>query len=337
MTLAGEIIMNCPNCHQPNVGDARFCAQCGTPLAQAATPPPPAAPPRAAAPAARASGSNKLVLIILGVVFALVLVVGIGVYAVFHMVANKVRSLANAGAQTSSQNSDTQQGAAFTGNVIGGMLGTDAKGKSDIANALNNMAKAGQQIEQRQQASGGQPNAADTQQAMNAAGGLLSAMGHSLGGAQRHDPVDFRTLQALLPTSLPGLQRGTPQGVSDAAMGIKTTEAAVDFSGPDGAQVHVGIKDAAAFSGIAGLAAMANAHESEQGNDYERNETLGGRSVHEVWESSGKSGKLSVLVGKRFAVTVNGYGVDMDVLKGALAQVDLDKLEAMKDANPVTQ
>lgn len=288
----------------------------------------------------KSSGSNKVVLIILGVVFALVLLVVIGVYAAFHMVANKVRSLANGGAQTSAQTSDAkgaQQGAAITGNVIGGLLGTDAKGKSDIANALNNMAQAGQQIEQHQQANNGQPNAADTQQAVNAAGGLLSAMGHSLGGATRHDPVDFHTLQAMLPAALPGLQRGTPQGTSDTAMGIKATEAAVNFSGPDGAQLHVSIKDAAAFSGLAGLAEMANAHESEQGNDYERNESIGGRSVHEVWEAAGKSGKLSVLVGKRYAVNINGYGVDMEVLKSALSQIDLDKLEAMKDANPVAQ
>jgi hypothetical protein len=202
---------------------------------------------------------------------------------------------------------------------------------------LNNIAQTGQQIEQHQQANNGQPDAADTQQAMNAAGGLLSAVGHSLGGAKRHDPVDFHTLEAMLPGSVPGMQRGTPQGSSDSAMGIKATEAAVSFNGPNGAQVRVDIKDATAFSGLAGIAQMANAHESEQGDSYERNETVRGYNVHEVWEGAGKSGKLSVLVGKRYAVTVNGYGVDMDVLKGVLAQIDFDKLEAMKDVNAVAQ
>lgn len=336
--------MNCPSCQHPNDADARFCAQCGAPLVAAAPPPPlppvaappPAAPPRAPAPAARKSGSNKLVLIILGVVLALVLLIVVGIYAAFHMVANKVRSLANGNAQTSAQ-TETEKGAAMTGNIIGGLLGTDAKGKADISSALNNIAQAGQQMEQHQKGADGQPNAADTQQAMNAAGGLLSAMGHSLGGAQRHDPVDFHALEAMLPTSVPGMQRGAPTGASDAAMGIKSTEAEVQFNAPGGGQVQVVIKDATAFSGLAGLAAMANAHESEQGGNYEKNETIAGRNVHETWTASNRHGKLELLVGRRFGVTVEGYGVDMDVLKGTLSQIDLDKLEAMKDANPVAQ
>jgi hypothetical protein len=31
---------------------------------------------------------------------------------------------------------------------------------------------------------------------------------------------------------------------------------------------------------------MANASESEQGDDYEKNETLGGRNAHEKWNTS---------------------------------------------------
>lgn len=330
--------MNCPNCRHANAGDARFCSECGTALP--AAPPPPAG---AAAAPPRKSAGNKVVLIVLGVFLGLVLLAAVGIYAAFHLVASKVRAIAGTG-QTSSQaagaastDSETRQGATVAGNVIGGLLGTDAKGKADIGQALDNVARAGQQIGQHQATGGAEPNAADTQQALTAAGGLLGAMGRSLGGAQRHAPVDFRTLVSLLPTRVPGLQRGTPAGAGDAAMGVKTTEATVDFRGPDGAQVRVLIKDVAAFSGVAGFAQLANQHESQQGNDYERNETLGGYRVHAVWEDASKSGRLSVLVGKRFAVDVNGYGVDMDLLRATLAQIDLGKLESMQDANPVAE
>ena len=238
-----------------------------------------------------------------------------------------------------SQEAERQRAAESVGNVLGGMLGTDAKGKSDIGAAIQNMADAGRNIEQHEKATGntgGAPNAADTQQAVGAAGGLLNALGHSLGGEHRHDPVDFHTLQALLPSALPGLQRATPKGESNVAMGIKATSAEVDFSGNGNARVNVTIKDASAIAGLAALAEMAQ-HESEQGDSYEKNETLSGQNVHEKWDSASRHGELSLIVAKRFAVDVTGDNVDMDVLKRALAQVDLGKLDSMKDANPTAQ
>lgn len=238
------------------------------------------------------------------------------------------------------QQAQQQQAANTVGNVIGGMLGTDAKGKSDIGNAISNMAQAGRQIEQHEQATGntsGTPDAADTQQAMGAAGNLLSALGHSLGGEHRHDPVDFHTLQGLLPSSLSGMQRGTPKGEANAALGIKTTSAEVDFAGDRNARVNVSIKDASALSGLAGLAEMVNSQQSEQGGSYEKSETVSGQNVHEKWDASTRHGELSLIVTKRFGVDVTGDNVDMGVLKNTLAQVDLGKLESMKDANPAAQ
>ena len=239
-----------------------------------------------------------------------------------------------------SQEAQQQRAADAVGGVLGGMLGTDAKGKSDIGDAVKNMADTGRQIEQHDQAtgnSGGTPDAADTQKAMGAAGGLLSALGHSLGGAQRHDPVDFHVLVALLPSSLSGMQRGTPKGEANAALGFKTAAAEVDFAGKGNERVNVSIKDGSAVSALAGLAEMAQSQTSEQGDSYERTETLSGQNVHEKWDASSRHGELSLIVGKRFGVDVIGNNVDMDTLKRALAQIDLGKLDSMKNANPTAQ
>lgn len=249
-------------------------------------------------------------------------------------------ALAGAPSHEAGQQAQQQQAANTVGNAIGGILGTDAKGKSDIGNAINNMAQAGRQIEQHQQATsntGGTPDAADTQQAMGAAVGLLGALGHSLGGAHRHDPVDFHTLQGLLPSSLSGMQRGTPKGEANAALGIKSTSAEVDFAGDGNARINVSIQDASAISGLAGLAEMVDSQQSEQGGSYEKSETLSGQSVHEKWDASTRHGELSLIVARRFGVDVTGDNVDMDVLKNTLAQVDLGKLESMKDSNPAAQ
>ena len=238
------------------------------------------------------------------------------------------------------QQARQQQAANTVGNVIGGILGTDDKGRSDIGNALNNLQQAGQQIKQHDQATGntnGTPDAADTQQAMTAAGGLLGALAHSLGGDRRHDPVDFHTLQGLLPSSLSGMQRSTPKGEANAALGIKTTSAEVDFAGDGNARINVSIKDASALSALAGLADMADSQESEQGGSYEKSESLSGQNVHEKWDASTRHGELSLIVAKRFGVDVTGDNVNMDVLKSTLAQIDLGKLESMKDANPIAQ
>ena len=334
--------MNCHNCQHANAEGARFCAQCGAALAQTA---PVASAPTPAAAAAPPSSSNKTALIVLGVIFGVILIFVVGIYSFFHMVANKVRALASGDAQTTSQSSDsstdadTQQGAQVTGNVIGNILGTDAKGKSDIGKAINNMAQTGQQIDQHDKTNGnnGAPDAQDTQQAMNAAGGLLGALAGSLGGAHRHDPVDFHSLENLLPSSLSGMQRGTPRGEANQAMGIKASSADVDFNGQNNAHINVSIKDAAAVSGLAGLAEMANSQQSEQGDSYEKNETLSGQNVHEKWDAQSKHGELSLIVAKRFGVDVTGDNVDMDALKSALSQIDFGKLESMKDANPTAQ
>lgn len=328
--------MNCPKCQYPNTAAARFCAGCGASLEVA-----PAGPGHRLSPGVPAPArGNKTALIVLGVLFGVVLLFAIGVYGVVHRFANKVRALVGDGAQTSSQqgpDADAKQGAKVMGNVIGGLLGTDAKGKSDIGTALNHLALAGQRIDEHQRAAGGSGDATDaqdTQQAMQATGNLLGALAGSLGGAQRHDPVDFHTLQGLLPAALPGMQRGAPRGESDQAMGIKSTSAGADYAGADHAHINVSISDATAVSGIAGLAQMADRKEWEQGDSYERNRTLRGYTVHEKWDAPGRHGELSLIIAKRFGVTVTGYNIDMGALESALAQVDFGKLEAMKDANP---
>jgi len=249
-------------------------------------------------------------------------------------------ALTGATSREAEQQAEQQRAANTVGNVIGGILGTDDKGRSDIGNAIHNMQQAGRQIEQHDQATGntsGTPDAADAQQAMGAAGGLLSALAHSLGGEHRHDPVDFHTLQGLLPSSLSGMQRSTPKGEANAALGIKTTSAEVDFVGDGNARINVSIKDASAISALAGLAEMADSQQSEQGGSYEKSESLSGQNVHEKWDASTRHGELSLIVAKRFGVDVTGDNVDMDVLKRTLAQVDLGKLESMKDANPAAQ
>jgi hypothetical protein len=64
---------------------------------------------------------------------------------------------------------------------------------------------------------------------------------------------------------------------------------------------------------------------------------IGGRTVHEKYDAPAKKGELSVIVAKRFSVDLSGNGVDMKALEQSLGQIDLARLESMKDAGAQPQ
>jgi Yip1 domain/zinc-ribbon domain len=221
------------------------------------------------------------------------------------------------------------QGAATVGNAIGNMLGTDAKGKADLGAAVSNLTKAG---EAQQPASG----AADTQNVPSAgaaAGGLLTALGGALGGSNRVAPVDFKSLESLLPASLPGMKRTSAEGENQGALGVKTSSAKADYAANDGSTVHVEIADISGVSGLMDLAGgLIQSTTSQSDRGFEKDVVIGGRTIHEKYDAPGKKGDLGVIVAKRYSVDLSGRGVDMQALEQSLGQINLAKLESMKDA-----
>jgi hypothetical protein len=234
------------------------------------------------------------------------------------------------------------RGAATVGNAIGNMLGTDDKGKSDIGSALSNLAKSGEESESSSQsASTGtstsetSSSSGSTQDAVGAAGGLLSALGGALGGKNRVDPVDFKTLKNILPASLPGLQRTNATGETNQGLGMKSSNATGTYKGGSGENVEIKIADISAVSGLMDMAeSLPQTTESDGTAGFEKEVTLGGRSVHEKFDNASHHGELQTIVAKRFEVDVTGDNVDMAKLENYLASVDLNKLESMKAANP---
>ncbi len=241
------------------------------------------------------------------------------------------------------------QGAATVANVIGNALGTDDKGKAGLGAALANLAKVGEHAEQQQQAQQAQqsqiaasatasstgPSEASTANPQNVAAattGLLSALGGALGGSRHVDPVDFHTLEAVLPASLPGMTRSAAQGKAQQAMGVRSTSATGNYQGGNGSRVEIRIAD---ISGVAGLmdaaGALVGSEASESDAGYEKDASIGGRTVHEKYDNKGRHGEVETIVAKRFEVDVSGDSVDMATLERYLGSVDLAKLESMRD------
>jgi hypothetical protein len=273
----------------------------------------PTAPPDPA-PRSRKTGVILLVL--------LLLLLALGVAAALYVAAPKARTPAPVAAQNTARPTNP------TANVAGAPKAPDSPSPADQPSAPHDTPGGN---------AAATPQAPPAGQAAGAMGGFLGALSNAVGGVHRHDPVDFHALEALLPSSLPGMPDATPGGAADETMSIKSTSAHVDFTGPGDARIHLSITDATAISGLAGLADTATADSSEQGDSYEKTETIAGRSVHEKWDAAARHGQLSTSVGQRFAVDVTGDNVDMAALKNALARIDLAKLESMKDANPVAK
>jgi energy-converting hydrogenase Eha subunit A len=247
--------------------------------------------------------------------------------------------------------------ASQVGNAIGGLLGTDQKGKEDIGAAISNLAKAGEQMEQQERraaaaraqastasqaatasrAATASPASTDPPQnpaqAVAAAGSLASALGGALGGAHRHTPVDFHQLENLLPASLPGMSRQQASGSANQALGIKKTSATATYQGAGNARAEVEISDAAAVSGLIDMADALNVSQtSETDSAFEKDVSLEGRKVHEKYDRNARHGEIATLVARRFAVSVSGDNLSIADLEGALSTIDLKALEAMKDA-----
>lgn len=296
------------------------------------------------------------------IVCTLVLGIVLGALAAATGIFGRTSGLMGMGyANPRSQDVAREQGAAEAANILGSALGTDDKGKAGLAAALSNLAKAGEESERQSAAAAkaaadnpaalaqsnaaGQVNAATGQ--VNAAtgnssdgaqnpaaavSGLVTALGGALGGNRRVDVVDFKTLTALLPPSLPGMRRTNAQGEKQAAVGVTTSSAKADYAGDNGTSVHIEITDLSGVSGLMNIAdSLAKSTTSESESGFERDTVIGGRSVHEKYDSRAKNGELSVTLAKRFMVDLTGSGIDMPSLEQSLGTIDLSQLEAMKD------
>lgn len=172
----------------------------------------------------------------------------------------------------------------------------------------------------------------------DALGGFLNSVGASMGGSQPVAPVDFHSLQALLPAQLPGMKRTNGGGSNSQSMGVKSASAHAEYHGAGSQSIKVSIADLTGVAGIMGMSdMMPKDTDSESDDGYEKDVTLGGRSMHEKFTKASQQGSLQVIVAKRFEVDVDGTGVSMDTVHAAMGQVDLAKLEAMKSQSAPAQ
>jgi len=158
---------------------------------------------------------------------------------------------------------------------------------------------------------------------------------------QKYEVVDFRDLKALLPESLGDLKRTNAQGEKSGAMGFTISKADADYNNEDYSQrIDIEITDLAGATGYAGLAAWGWAMvdiDKETESGYEKTIKYKGHKGYEKYESEYQNGSIEVLVAGRFMVSVSGNNVPMTAIKAGIDEIDIGKLESMKESGAISE
>ena len=202
--------------------------------------------------------------------------------------------------------------------------------------AAKQLEEAGKQMEQAAKsmeaaAKKGGEGMADAMAKMGAAvGGAVTGAAKSMQTAT--EPVDFRELKNLLPAGIGAMKRTSSEGEKGGGFGFVVSHAEARYEG-GGGHATVKITDPGNLSGMAAMAAMWMNLELDKESDtgYEKTGTANGRRFHEKYDKASKSGEYTVIVANRFIVEVDGNGIDMATMKKAIEQVNIAKLESMKD------
>jgi hypothetical protein len=136
-------------------------------------------------------------------------------------------------------------------------------------------------------------------------------------------------LQNLLPASLNGMPRTSIESQSGGAAGIGGSNAEARY-GSGNTEIKLSVTDMGAMGGLAALGGAFNVQSSKQeGTSYEKVGKVDGRMTTEKFDSTDKRGSYGTIVGDRVMIQAEGHANSIDVLKAAVAGVDLAKVEGL--------
>ena len=142
--------------------------------------------------------------------------------------------------------------------------------------------------------------------------------------------VDFRQLKELLPEKIAGMDRKTSEGEKTGGFGFTFSTARATYE-EDNKRLEVNIADTGgvgmAIMGMAAWSQMEMDRETEEG--YERTTMIEGYKAFEKYNSRDQRGEISLIVGSRFIVNIEGRNISEKDLQAAVKGIDLAKLEKL--------
>ncbi|MBN1326537.1 MAG: hypothetical protein JW996_01175 [Candidatus Cloacimonetes bacterium] len=162
----------------------------------------------------------------------------------------------------------------------------------------------------------------------------MEQIGKFLSGGQEIETVDYKELKAMLPGKLENLTLINSSAEKNAVWGIEVSEASSSYQSDSGTSINLSITDLGGMSAlttIAGFAWTVSDYEKEDVNGYEKTTIYKGYKAIEEFKKDTGYAKLDILVADRFVVAANGYHTGIEEIKKALNEIDLKKLEGMKN------
>lgn len=211
--------------------------------------------------------------------------------------------------------------------MSGSTLGT-SEVEVDPDSALGKLEKFGQSMESASKELEQAQKSGDADAQADAAAKMFGSL---MGGGVQVEAVSTDALKALVPATLGGFARTSLAAEKTGAMGVEVSN--VDARYADGERsIGLQISDSGGAAGLMGLASWANVtSEREDESGYEKTYKAGGNFVSEKWNKDGRYGEYSIIVADRFVVKLEGNNIEMDDLKSAIEEIDLDALAQMKD------
>jgi hypothetical protein len=175
---------------------------------------------------------------------------------------------------------------------------------------------------------------ADAKDAMAAFSKMLQSFGDDSNnplaalGAQK--PVGASELKAMLPAEVDGLRRTNARGEKTGAFGANVVQATGEYGDGEGPRVKIKVTDLAAmgpFGALAGFGWMQTEVDSEGDHGYERTTEQGGFKTLEKYTNASRSGTITVVVGNRFTVEIEGRDIDPVKLQACARAMDFTALE----------
>ena len=161
---------------------------------------------------------------------------------------------------------------------------------------------------------------------------LGAVVGSALGGGDQVEALAPDMLKPFVPETLAGLKRTDFSAERNGALGMQVSEANATYEDDAGHSLRLEVTDMGSAKGLMALAGWAGV-ESDRATEhgYEKTYKQGGRLVHEQWDGQDQHGEYGIVLGDRFAVKLSGHAQSMDMLKAAVAGLDLAGLEALKN------
>ena len=185
---------------------------------------------------------------------------------------------------------------------------------------------------------------ADAKDAMAAFSKMLQSFGDDSNnplaalGAQK--PVGAGELKAMLPADADGLRRTNARGEKTGAFGANVVQATGEYGDGEGPRVEINITDLAAmgpFGALAGFGWMQTEVDSEGDHGFERTTEQSGFKTLEKYTNASRSGTITVVVGNRFIVEVEGRNIDPTKLQACARAIDFSALDNLAKAQPATE